>query len=43
MPDDCKRPCAVEAYREYYRVVKAHLHVWTDALPPPWLRAPADI
>ena len=37
MPDEYKRESAVEAYREYYRCNKLHLHSWTLRDTPEWL------
>jgi hypothetical protein len=37
MPDEYKNPDTVTAYRNYYRVGKAHLHKWTKREPPEWL------
>lgn len=36
MPDHCKHPDAVEAYRNYYRQEKQHLAKWTKREIPEW-------
>jgi pyrimidine dimer DNA glycosylase len=33
MPDDCRGPCAVEAYRKYYLKHKTHLFSWKTKVP----------
>ena len=33
MPDEYKDPCAITAYRNYYREGKKHLHKWTRNKP----------
>ena len=35
MPDDCKRPNAVEGYRQYYIEHKARFAKWTNRTTPP--------
>ena len=37
MPDDCKDPDAVIAYRKYYVNHKTHLHSWKVRNAPEWL------
>ena len=37
MPDEFKCSNYIKAYRNYYRVAKAHIHKWTRAQPPAWL------
>ena len=37
MPDEFKHVDHIEAYREFYRVDKAHIHRWTRRQPPSWL------
>lgn len=37
MPDEFKTGRAIESYRNYYRVGKAHLHKWTGRNPPDWI------
>ena len=37
MPDDCKQPDSILAYRQYYRRYKSHLHHWTKRAKPTWL------
>lgn len=36
MPDDCKRPDAVDAYREYYMREKRAIAVWHKGEYTPW-------
>lgn len=36
MPEDCKRPCAVESYRLYYRRYKYSFATWKRRSPPNW-------
>jgi len=36
MPDDCKRPNAVEGYRQYYIEHKARFAKWTNRTTPHW-------
>jgi len=38
MPDEFKDTDAVQAYRNYYRVAKAHLHKYTRCDAPAWLK-----
>lgn len=38
MPDECKRPNAIDAYREFYRKHKAHLATWKARSEPGWYR-----
>ena len=37
MPDQYKHADYIEAYREFYRNGKAHIHRWTKRQPPTWL------
>ncbi|CAB4121887.1 hypothetical protein UFOVP26_41 [uncultured Caudovirales phage] len=37
MPDECKHPDAVTAYRNYYRLHKAHIASWTHRNVPEWM------
>jgi hypothetical protein len=37
MPDEYKVSCAVESYRNYYRVAKARMHKWTKRPTPRWI------
>lgn len=37
MPDEYKAPCTVEAYRNYYRHAKAHIHSWRNRQVPEWI------
>jgi hypothetical protein len=39
MPDECKRPDTVEAYREYYRTEKAYFAKWKLGNIPAWFTA----
>ena len=36
MPDDCKGPDAVKAYRKYYREYKARIAKWAHSETPEW-------
>ena len=36
MPDECKRPHPIDAYREYYRTEKSHLASWKHRERPAW-------
>lgn len=37
MPNECKKDCAIESYRTYYRENKIHLHNWKKRVKPEWL------
>lgn len=37
MPDEYKNPSSVEAYRNYYKHGKKHLHKWTNREAPEWI------
>lgn len=37
MPDDCKSPDPVQAYRNYYKTHKTHLHSWRLRKTPSWI------
>ena len=37
MPDECKRDDAVEAYKTYYRISKAHIATWKNRDIPEWM------
>jgi hypothetical protein len=36
MPEDCKSPDAVKAYRDYYKKYKARFAKWAHSERPPW-------
>ena len=36
MPDDCKQPDTVQAYRQYYRIHKAYMAKWKLNNTPKW-------
>ena len=36
MPDEFKQSDSIEAYRQYYRVAKAKMAVWTKRDTPEW-------
>ena len=36
MPDEFKQSDSIEAYREYYRIAKAKMAVWTKRETPSW-------
>jgi hypothetical protein len=37
MPEECKDPCTVTAYRNYYRGPKAYMAQWRHSLQPDWM------
>jgi hypothetical protein len=38
MPEEYKHPDPLTAYRNYYRLGKAHLHQWTKRSAPVWVK-----
>ena len=36
MPDHCKRPNTIDAYRNYYMTEKASISTWKTVRPPKW-------
>jgi hypothetical protein len=36
MPEDCKNPDAVKAYRDYYKKYKARFAKWAHSERPHW-------
>lgn len=42
MPDEYKRPNAIDAYRAYYMGTKSHLAAWTKREKPWWFNPPLE-